>query len=445
MIGLDSQTLGFALESAPTIRATGMVQSMRGLLVDGTLPGAQLGMLCDILIPGRPVPAEVVSVRENGVSLMPLKGVSGIAAGTEIRAGNTRPTVGVHREMLGRVLDGWGNPIDGKGPLTCIQRYPLEPDAINPMIRPRVTQAQHVGIRAIDTMLAVGRGQRLSIMAGSGVGKSTLLGMMARYSNADVKVIALIGERSREVRHFVDADLGVEGLRNSVVVAATSNMAAALRIRAAKTATAIAEFYRDQGLTVLLLMDSLTRVCMAQRELGLSTGEPPTTRGYPPSAFAIIPTLLERAGTGPIGGSITGFYTVFLEGDDQNDPIGDAVRAVTDGHIVLDRGLANRGRYPAIDILSSTSRVMSEVTSAEHRQAALVIRRSLADLQEAQELQELGAYEQGNVPRLDRAMKHQEGLRALLQQSLDEHCTHEDALSQLSSLVSAIMAEGANG
>jgi flagellum-specific ATP synthase len=281
-------------------------------------------------------------------------------------------------------------------------------------------------------------------MAGSGVGKSTLLGMMARYSNADVKVIALIGERSREVRHFVDADLGVEGLRNSVVVAATSNMAAALRIRAAKTATAIAEFYRDQGLTVLLLMDSLTRVCMAQRELGLSTGEPPTTRGYPPSAFAIIPTLLERAGTGPIGGSITGFYTVFLEGDDQNDPIGDAVRAVTDGHIVLDRGLANRGRYPAIDILSSTSRVMSEVTSAEHRQAALVIRRSLADLQEAQELQELGAYEQGNVPRLDRAMKHQEGLRALLQQSLDEHCTHEDALSQLSSLVSAIMAEGAN-
>ena len=441
MIGFDLQTLDATLDNTPTIRATGMVQSMRGLLVDGTLPGAQLGMLCDILIPGRPVSAEVVSVREDGVSLMPLKNVSGIAAGTEIRVGNTQPTVGVHRNMLGRVLDGWGNPIDDKGPLTCIQRSPLEPDALNPMGRPPVNEPQHVGIRAIDTMLSAGQGQRLAVMAGSGVGKSTLLGMMARYSDADVKVIALIGERSREVRHFVDTDLGPEGLANSVVVAATSNMAAALRIRAAKTATAIAEFYRDQGLKVLLLMDSLTRVCMAQRELGLSIGEPPTTRGYPPSAFAIIPTLLERAGTGPNGGSITGFYTVFLEGDDQNDPIGDAVRAGTDGHIVLDRGLANRGRYPAIDVLSSTSRVMSEVATRAHRQEAMVVRRSLADLQEALELQELGAYEPGNVPRLDRAMKHQDAIQSLLLQDLEESVSHEDATNQLSALVASIRQE----
>ena len=441
MIGFDLQTLDATLDNTPMIRATGMVQSMRGLLVDGTLPGAQLGMLCDILIPGRPVSAEVVSVREDGVSLMPLKNVSGIAAGTEIRVGNTQPTVGVHRNMLGRVLDGWGNPIDDKGPLTCIQRYPLEPDALNPMGRPPVNEPQHVGIRAIDTMLSAGQGQRLAVMAGSGVGKSTLLGMMARYSDADVKVIALIGERSREVRHFVDTDLGPEGLANSVVVAATSNMAAALRIRAAKTATAIAEFYRDQGLKVLLLMDSLTRVCMAQRELGLSIGEPPTTRGYPPSAFAIIPTLLERAGTGPNGGSITGFYTVFLEGDDQNDPIGDAVRAGTDGHIVLDRGLANRGRYPAIDVLSSTSRVMSEVATRAHRQEAMVVRRSLADLQEALELQELGAYEPGNVPRLDRAMKHQDAIQSLLLQDLEESVSHEDATNQLSALVASIRQE----
>jgi flagellum-specific ATP synthase len=438
MIGLDTQMLNATLNSTPTIRATGMVQRMRGLLVDGTLPGAQLGMLCDILIPGRPVSAEVVSVREDGVSLMPLQNVAGITAGTEIRSGDTRPTVGVHRAMLGRVLDGWGNPIDNKGPLTCIQRYPLEPDAINPMTRPPVNTAQHVGIRAIDTMLTAGQGQRVAIMAGSGVGKSTLLGMMARYSDADVKVIALIGERSREVRHFVDTDLGPEGLANSVVVAATSNMAAALRIRAARTATSIAEFYRDQGLKVLLLMDSLTRVCMAQRELGLSVGEPPTTRGYPPSAFAIIPTLLERAGTGPKGGSITGFYTVFLEGDDQNDPIGDAVRAVTDGHVVLDRALANRGQYPAIDILSSTSRVMSEVTESKHRRAALIIRKSLANLQEAQELQELGAYEPGNVPRLDRAMQHQEELHALLEQDLEEACNYEHSTTQLMGLANQI-------
>jgi flagellum-specific ATP synthase len=435
--------IGHALEKAEPIRASGRVKRIRGLIVEGTMPGAQLGMLCHIMIDGHPggIPAEVVALGQDTVSLMPLKSISGITTGTNIQAGTTRPSVGVSPQLIGRVLDGWGKPIDGKGAVHCFQQVPLYPEPLNPMERNPVEHPQPVGIRSVDAMLTCGQGQRLAIMAGSGVGKSTLLGMMARYSDADVKIIALVGERSREVRHFVDVDLGDEGLKRSIVVASTSGEAAAMRIRAARTATALAEYFRDQGLKVLLLMDSLTRVCMAQRELGLSTGEPPTTRGYPPSSFAIIPELLERAGPGTNEGSITGFYTVFLEGDDLNDPIGDAIRAVTDGHIVLSRRLADQGRYPAIDLLSSTSRVMSEVASKEHSSSASIIKRVLADLREAEELQELGAYQPGAVNRYDNAMALRDELVDFQVQSMNEGWSFDDGIARTMELAQAIQAQ----
>ena len=425
-----------ALERTESVQKTGRVIRMTGLLVEGTLPGAQLGMLAHLEIPGNSedVPAEVVSIGESTVSLMPLKEVSGITAGTPIRAGSASPSIPVSKDMLGRVLDPWGQPLDSLGPLPAMEQVPLYPEVLNPMARNPVDQPLPVGVRTIDTLLTAGQGQRLAIMAGSGVGKSTLLGMMARNSDADVKIIALIGERSREVRHFIEHDLGEEGRAKSVVIAATSNTAAALRIRAARAATSIAEYFRDQGLKVLLLMDSLTRVCMAQRELGLSTGEPPTTRGYPPSSFAIIPQLLERAGPGVGSGSITGFYTVFLEGDDVQDPIGDAIRAVTDGHIVLSRDLANRGQYPAIDVLGSVSRVMNQVTEDAHQQDALTLRKLLADLKSAEELQELGAYSPGSSPRLDHAMKWGEAIWQFQEQRTSETGDYFSFLSELQEL-----------
>jgi flagellum-specific ATP synthase len=308
------------------------------------------------------------------------------------------------------------------------------------MERGLIERPLSVGIRAVDGMLTCGEGQRLVIMAGAGVGKSTMLGMMARGTEADVTVVALIGERSREVKSFVQQELGAEGLSRSVVVSSTSNTSVALRIRAARTATAIAEYFRDKGLRVLLLMDSLTRVCMAQRELGLATGEPPTTRGYPPSAFAIIPQLLERAGPGVGGGSITAYYTALLESDDLGDPIGDAIRAVTDGHIVLSRKLADQGHFPAIDVLQSTSRVMSEVVSLPHRQGAADLRRVLANLSEAEELQTFGAYRRGEVPRFDLAMDFALPLRTYLQQQADEDTRFEVAREAILKMVQHLHA-----
>lgn len=444
MTALPWDRIESALERTQSVQKRGRVIRMTGLLVEGTLPGAQLGMLATLEIPGHPegVPAEVVSIAESTVSLMPLKEVSGITAGTSIRAGSASPSIAVSKDMLGRVLDPWGQPLDTLGPLPSMEQVPLYPEVLNPMARNPVDKPLPVGVRTIDTLLTAGQGQRLAIMAGSGVGKSTLLGMMARNSDADVKIIALIGERSREVRHFIEHDLGEEGLAKSVVIAATSNTAAALRIRAARAATSIAEYFRDQGLKVLLLMDSLTRVCMAQRELGLSTGEPPTTRGYPPSSFAIIPQLLERAGPGIGAGSITGFYTVFLEGDDVQDPIGDAIRAVTDGHIVLSRDLANRGQYPAIDVLGSVSRVMNQVTEEAHQKDALSLRKLLADLKSAEELQELGAYTPGASPRLDHAMKWGEQVWQFQEQPTSETGDYFSYLTQLQELNQKIRDQG---
>ncbi|GMV43234.1 MAG: ATP synthase [Myxococcales bacterium] len=410
------------LETARPIRACGKVLRAAGLLVDATLPGARLGMSVRLMIPGHSggVPAEVVSISDGVASLMPLLGVPGLTTGTEVRPVIDDQTVGVGDHLIGRVIDGWGNPLDGGPPLHDRARYPLQPAPLNPMDRGLIEHPLPLGIVAVDGLLTCGEGQRVAILAGAGVGKSTLLGMMARHTGADVTVVGLVGERSREVKRFVDVDLGPEGRKRAVVVAATSNTAAALRIRAARTATAVAEYFRDQGMRVLLLMDSLTRVAMAQRELGLATGEPPTTRGYPPSAFAIIPQLLERAGMGVGVGSITGFYTALLEGDDLGDPIGDAIRATTDGHVLLSRRLAERGHFPAIDVLGSVSRVMPEVVTPDHRDAAAAVRRCLADLREVEELLALGAYERGSVVRFDRALSFADEILTALRQPAEE-------------------------
>jgi flagellum-specific ATP synthase len=433
-----------ALRGSQPIALSGRVVRVNGLVVEGLLPRARLGMLCRLLVPGDPagIPAEVVALHEHSCSLMPLQGITGITTGTVIEPVDDLSGVPVSPELIGRVLDAWGEPIDGGPRIRPLERVPLYPPPLNPLARSGVDKSIKMGVSAIDTLLTIGEGQRVVIMAGAGVGKSTLLGMLTRSTEADVTVCALIGERSREVKRFVDKELGVEGRARSVVVSATSDTAVALRIRAAYTATAISEYFRDRGMRVLLLMDSLTRVCMAQRELGLATGEPPTTRGYPPSAFAIIPRLLERAGQGEVGkGSITAFYTCLLEGDDLGDPIGDAVKAVTDGHFVLARRLADRGHFPAIDILASTSRVMSDVTDHAHRKAAQSVRRLLADLQDARDLASLGALKPGASPRQDRALALEPALEALLTQSIEAPARpHDEVRRKLMELAQAAEA-----
>lgn len=421
-------------------KVSGRVNRVAGLLVEGSIPGAHLGMVCRLQLPGADsrdaVPAEVVALRGSTVSLMPLGGVQGIRTGTRILSTGEQPFVAAGPALLGRVLDGWGNPMDGLGPVDGehAERYPLDPPPLNPLRRSLIAEPLSVGIRSIDALLTCGQGQRLAIMAGAGVGKSTLLGMMARNTEADVTVIALVGERSREVKRFVEHDLGTDGLVRAVVVSATSDHAPALRVRAARVATAIAEYFRDRGQRVLLLMDSLTRVAMAQRELGLAVGEPPATKGYPPSAFAIIPRLLERAGTGVGAGSITGFYTTLLEGDDLGDPVGDAVRATTDGHIVLSRGLADRGHFPAVDVLPSVSRVMPEVVGEAHVRAAQAIRALLADYAEIEDMDLLGAYTRGSNPRFDRAIQARPEILAWLRQDTREAADMDESVAGMSAL-----------
>ena len=447
MMMLPVDRLRAALDEASVLPVSGRVTGVGGLLVDGTLPDARLGMSCAIRIAetGRVVSAEVVALRGDTVSLMPLESVGGVTIGSIIEPRGRQASVGVGENLLGRVVDGWGNPIDGGPPIDVTRHAPLFPEPLNPMERGLVDQPLPIGIRCVDGVLTSGQGQRVVVMAGAGVGKSTLLAMMARATEADVTVLALVGERSREVKRFVESELGPEGLKKAVVVSATSNTSAALRIRAARVATSIAEHYRDQGKRVLLLMDSLTRVCMAQRELGLAIGEPPTTRGYPPSAFAIIPELCERAGMGTGSGSITAFYTALLEGDDLSDPIGDAIRAVTDGHLVLDRRLAEQGHYPAIDVLQSTSRVMDDVTDERHQASARDIRRALADLREVEELITFGAYRKGEVPRFDRALAHGPAIRSFLQQAVSELPSYADSVGALNTIVNRFRAEESRG
>lgn len=447
-MALPWKAIDQAIADAEPMTLSGRVTRVGGLLVEGRLPNARLGMLCRLRIrrgsgsDGEEtiVPAEVVALREGRVALMPLSAVPGITVGSPIEPGDVDPSVGVSESMIGRVLDGWGQAIDGGPPIQAIQRYPLQPPPLNPMERGLVERPLSVGVRAIDTLLTCGDGQRLVIMAGAGVGKSTLLGMMVRNTDADVTVVALIGERSREVKKFVESELGTRGRERSVVICSTSNTSVALRIRAALMAFSVAEFFRDEGKRVLLLMDSLTRVCMAQRELGLAIGEPPTTRGYPPSSFAIIPQLLERAGPGTRGGSITCFCTALLESDDLGDPIGDAIRAVTDGHIVLSRTLAEQVHFPAIDVLASSSRVMGDVVSNEHKVHAAAIKRLISDLRQAEELVTFGAYNAGDNPRFDRALALRDAFRALLTQGPDEEVDPEASAALLKELALTILA-----
>ncbi|MBE3574841.1 MAG: flagellar protein export ATPase FliI [Firmicutes bacterium] len=420
-----------------TVRVSGRVVQVIGLTIESMGPEARIGELC-WLYPrgaGAPVQAEVVGFRDRRVLLMPLGDMEGVAPGCEVRASGQVFRVPVGPELLGRVLDGLGRPIDGRGPLTAVRFRPVSGHPPNPLARRRIDRPLELGVRAVDACLTVGRGQRIGIFSGSGVGKSTLLGMVARNTAADVNVIALVGERGREVREFLETDLGEEGLRRSVVVVATSDQPALVRLKGAQVATAIAEFFRDQGRDVILMMDSVTRWAMAQREVGLAIGEPPATRGYTPSVFANLPRLLERSGMGERG-SITGLYTVLVDGDDLNEPIADAVRGILDGHIVLSRQLAALNHYPAIDVLQSVSRVMEHVTEPAHRRAAARLREVLAVYQNARDLIEIGAYVAGSNPRTDWALGKIEAVNQFLQQDRDERCTLPEAVAALEQLFS---------
>ena len=371
------------------------------------------------------VEAQVVGFRDKQTLVMPLSNLDGIRRGSQVKLVRTTRTLKVGQGLLGRIVDARGRCIDGRPQPMLTERLPLEREPVNPTQRPRIDTPLSTGVRVIDGMLTCGRGQRLGIFAGSGVGKSVLLGMMGRFTDADVTVIALIGERGREVNEFVQRELGTEGLARSVVVVATSNEPALLRVQAAYAATTIAEYFQDTGKNVLLVMDSVTRFALAQREIGLSAGEPPTTRGFPPSTFALMPKLVERAGRTPKG-SITAFYSVLVEGDDENEPVADTMRGLLDGHVWLSRKLAERGHFPAIDVLKSISRLMNDISSPAEKQAAQVIRQLLALLQENEDLLSIGAYRQGTNRELDVAVAMKEEINGLLRQQVDEHSSLAD-------------------
>ncbi len=393
---------------------------------------------------GTELAAEVVAIQSDSLVCMPYGELTGVRAGAPAEATGKPLGIKIGPQLLGRVLDGMGNPIDGGDPLFGMEEVSVDGEPPHPLRRSNVNQQMQLGVRVMDTMTPFGRGQRMGIFAGSGVGKSTLLSMIARGTEAQISVLALIGERGREVREFIENDLGPEGLARSVVIVATSDQPALVRRRAAFTATRIAEYFRDGGLDVLLMMDSLTRFAMAQREIGLSAGEPPATRGYPPSVFSLLPKLLERAGAGAPsldglrpGGSISGLYTVLVEGDDMNEPIGDAARSILDGHVVLSRKLATAGHYPCVDILESVSRVTGSVTTREQRESSVALRRLLAAHKEAKDLIEIGAYVPGTNPDVDRAIYLQPAIDLLLRQGTDDLTPADQSWMALQQVVNA--------
>jgi type III secretion system H+-transporting two-sector ATPase len=422
------------LDDVVPLGVSGRVVEVTGLVISARVPGVRIGELCRIATPLRdaPVPAEVVGFRNDTVYLMGLGDLTGLGPDSEVRPTGHVMTVRVGPGLLGRVLDGLGRPADGKGPLEGGEtaEYPVYAAPPDPLRRRRVLQPLTVGVRAIDGMLTVGEGQRLGIFAAAGGGKSTLLGMIARHTSADVNVIALIGERGREVLDFIEDNLGEEGLRRSVVVVATSDQPTLVRLKSAYVATAVAEYFRDRGRRVVLVLDSLTRFARAQREAGLAVGEPPARAGFPPSVFATLPRLLERAGNAERG-SITAFYTVLVEGDDMTEPVADEVRSILDGHVVLSRELSARGHYPAIDVLRSASRVMPAVTAAEHMQAALRVRELVATYERQRDLILLGAYKAGSDARVDEAIARWPAIEAWLRQGTHEPSSLEDTLAGL--------------
>ncbi len=409
------------IEEVPRFAEYGRVTRVVGLVIEAVGLDVALGELCRILSPGHHggVLAEVVGFHERGVLLMPLGELEGVHPGSAVAPLGRSIGVEVGPGLLGRVLDGLGRPMDGKGDPGPTVRVPLVADPPNPLVRRPIREPLATGVRALDGFLTIGRGQRIGIFSGSGVGKSTLLGMIARGASADVNVIALLGERGREVRDFLEKALGPEGLSRSVVVVATGDQSALIRARGALVATAIAEHFRDEGRQVLLMVDSVTRVAMAWREIGLAVGEPPTTRGYPPSVFASLPRLLERAGNGERGG-ITGIYTVLVEGDDLNEPVADHVRAILDGHVVLSRKLASLGHFPAIDVLESTSRVRDQIVDSEHRKAAEAVQALLAAYREKEDLISVGAYQPGTSAETDAALRLWEPINRFLRQAPEE-------------------------
>ena len=421
-----------AIARAELTCRSGRVSGIAGQSIEAAGPDARIGEVCEIALDdGATLQAEVVGMKPGRMVLMPYGELRGIGVGHQVVATGRQAGVGVGTALLGRVVDAFGAPLDGgAAPRTSATR-PLTAEPINPLTRPRIGQLLETGVRAIDCLLPLGRGQRMGIFAGSGVGKSTLLGMLARDVKADINVIALIGERGREVREFVEKHLGTDGLQRSVVVVATSDQPALARTRAAYAATAIAEYFRDQGQQVLLMMDSITRFAMARREIGLAAGEPPTARGYTPSVFADIPALCERCGTTASGGAITALYTVLVEGDDFNEPISDIVRATLDGHIMLSRELAHEGHFPAIDVLQSTSRLAGDIAGADEQALMSRTVELLATYERNRQMVDMGAYKAGSNPAIDRAMQLFPGLRTWLRQSVLESSTRADALARL--------------
>ncbi|MCD6273393.1 MAG: flagellar protein export ATPase FliI [Deltaproteobacteria bacterium] len=426
------------LDALRSISATGKVVEVTGLVTEARGPASMIGSICEIYTKEdeKKIRAEVLGFRGNRILLMPLDDVRGVGPGSRVVAKEQKALIAVGNDLLGRVIDGLGNPLDNKGMIRTDDKYPVYAEPLNPLDRSRIKKPLDIGIRAVNGLLTIGCGQRLGIFAGSGVGKSVLLGMIARNTSADINVIALIGERGREVNEFIDKELGEEGLKKSVVVVATSDRFPLIRIRGAFIATAIAEYFRDQGQHVNLMMDSVTRFAMAQREIGLALGEPPTTKGYTPSVFTMLPKLLERAGTSPGRGTITGLYTVLVEGDDMNDPIADSVRSILDGHIVLSRDLAMHNHYPPVDILKSISRVMIDITDSEHQKCSDKLKSVLSTYKKAEDLINIGAYVSGSNQDIDYAIDMIEKINAFLVQGIGERFDYEDSIRELKNLLS---------
>lgn len=426
------QSLVNELDELDPYKRCGKVTRVVGLMIEARGPETFVGDICLIHIgkSGRIIKAEVVGFRDEQVLLMPLQSVREISPGSFVEATGKPLEIKVGYELIGKVLDSSGEPFDGSVLPKGMLNFQTENEPPNPLDRPRITEPMELGVRAVDSLLTVGKGQRTGIFAGSGVGKSTLLGMVARNTKADLNVIALVGERGREVLEFIERDLGDKGLEKSIVVVATSDQPALMRIKAAMAATSIAEYFRNEGMDVLLMMDSVTRVAMAQREIGLAVGEPPTTKGYPPSVFAMLPKLLERTGTNP-NGSITAFYTVLVDGDDLDEPITDAVRGILDGHIVLDRNIADKGQFPAIHLLKSVSRVMNDIVDEDHRSAAQQFREHLSTYLNSEDLINIGAYKKGSSRAIDQAIALYPKIQSFLKQSTDDVATQQESIQTL--------------
>jgi flagellum-specific ATP synthase len=428
-----------AVRSVRAVHRVGKVRQLAGLGIEAQGPDALVGEVCELRPRHGPsLKAEVVGFRDGRVMLMPYGHVNGVGPGCEVVAMGTLPEVAVGTELLGRVVDAFGRPLDDRPAPVLAEARPLRAQPLNPLTRPRIDRVLETGVMAIDALLTVGQGQRVGIFAGSGVGKSTLLGMIARNTQAEVNVIALIGERGREVRDFIDKHLGEQGLERSVVIVATSDQPALARARAAYAATAMAEYFRDRGQRVMLMMDSVTRFAMARREIGLAVGEPPTARGYTPSVFAELPELCERCGTAPGGGSITALYTVLVEGDDFNEPISDILRATLDGHIMLSRQLAQQGHFPAIDVLHSASRLFVDLVDKEDRELVYQAFELMAVFQRNRQMVDIGAYKAGTNPEIDRAIAMVPALERLLRQREADAVPRQQAIHRIRQLMSGM-------